>query len=802
MNAIARLLGINASDEIHEIDMKFAAWWSEGRAVLVVLVCLGLAALGTFFYYRMQQEQPLIKHKKRRILLAVFRSLLLATIGFILAEPIVSVSLTEHPRPLLLMLFDGSDSMNLTDELSAEQADALASMTPESIDPAASTRLELLNHTLKQGPLADTLAELHERFDVRYYTTDEGHSIKELDQHPDTHVLTEQLAADIQTTAIGSSLDELNRRHGTRHLAGVVVVSDFGQNAGNPALTSAEQLDVPIIATGVGPQEVIDVSLALQAPLVLKQDENTAVSATLNQQGATGSSVSIQLFQRRLGTATDAVTSTEKLPVGEPVTAVLEDGPINVDLPYLPDQSGRFELIAEVSSLAGEVNSRNNEAGREVIIRDESLNLFFVEHEPTWEWRFVKEVFHRDPLIGYEGFRTFLRSADFKVRQSNDLFVDRLVRPRKEFFSNDVVLISDVPSEMLTTPFQDQLVEYVERFGGGLVVIAGPRFSIGALQGTQLADMLPVVVDRSMRPKPSKFQMSFTPQAENNPFVNLGDNPAQNDLAWNNMGDIPWYQPVLRAHPLATVLATHPTDKTVDNTDLQPIIATRRYGKGEVIYIGFNETWRLRRKYGERFYRQFWGQMIYRLGLGRALGQQKRFSPATDLTTYQTGERVTVTVEAYNQNYENLDVDNLQARLLRQTAAGSQSVDDIQIPLARDNVVFETSIPPLEPGLYRLLVMDPETNEEFELGFEVTTASRERLDVVRNTSLQKQLGDITGGQACELYELPEVLDQLETRDITQYTERQLPLWNTWFILLLVLIVMHTEWLARKLTNLR
>ncbi|MBK94586.1 MAG: hypothetical protein CMJ79_02585 [Planctomycetaceae bacterium] len=802
MNAIARLLGIKATDEINEIDIKFAAWWSEGRPVLVLLVCLGLAALGVYFYSRYQNEQPLQKKKRRRLLLTIFRSGLLAILGFILAEPIVSVSLTEHPRPLLLMLFDGSDSMNLVDELSPEQADALDAMTPESINPLEQTRLELLNHTLKNGDLAKAVGGLHEKFDLRFYTTSEGHSIRELDRQEDSKQIDGDLVADIQTTAIGSSLDELNRRHGTRHLAGVVVVSDFGQNAGNPALTSAEQLDVPVFAAGVGPQEVVDVAITLQAPLVLKQDENTSLAATLRQQGATGAGVSIQLFQRRLGTATDAVLEADKLPIGPPVAAVLEDGPIDVDLPYLPEQSGRFEIIAEVSGLPGEVSSRNNEAIREVIIRDESLNLFFVEHEPTWEWRFVKEVFHRDPLIGHEGFRTFLRSADFKVRQSNDLFVDRLVRPRDEFFANDVVLISDVPSEMLTTPFQDQLVEYVERFGGGLVVIAGPRFSVGALQGTQLADMLPVVVDRSLRPKPSKFQLSFTPQAETNPFVNLGDNPGQNDLAWNNMGSLPWYQPVLRAHPLATVLATHPTDKTVDNTDLQPIIATRRFGKGEVVYIGFNETWRLRRKYGERFYRQFWGQMIYRLGLGRALGQQKRFSPTTDLTTYQTGERVTVTVEAYNQNYENLEVENLKARLLQQTSAGSQHVDDILIPLARDNVVFETSIPPLDSGQYRLLVMDPETNEEFELGFEVTTASRERLDVVRNTSLQQQIGDVTGGQACELYELPEVLNQLEAQDLKQYTERQLPLWNTWFILLLVLLVMHTEWLARKLSNLR
>ena len=164
MNALSRLLGIGSTDEIHEIDIKFAAWWSEGRVVLVVLVCLGLAALGAFFYYRYQNEQPLEKRKRRRATLAIFRGLLLAVIGFILAEPIVSVSLTEHPRPILLMLFDGSDSMNLVDELSIEQADALDQMTPDNIDPTSKTRLELLNAALEKGSLSTAIDSIHEKF--------------------------------------------------------------------------------------------------------------------------------------------------------------------------------------------------------------------------------------------------------------------------------------------------------------------------------------------------------------------------------------------------------------------------------------------------------------------------------------------------------------------------------------------------------------------------------------------------------------------------------------------------------------
>jgi hypothetical protein len=803
MNTIARFLGIQEGDTLHDVSLQFVSFWAEGRPVLVILLCLTLALVGLFFYGRFQRDRSLDKRPRRKIFLACSRGFVLALIGFILAEPVISISLTEHPRPLLLFLLDSSDSMNLDDEHTSEEVDQISRMLGGQPKVAEATRLELLQMAFGKGKLVDSLSAMHEQFDLRFYSTEQGHAIREISsEQEDVVKLLDPLTADLQTTAIGSSLDELHRRHGTRHLAGVVIASDFSQNAGSPAISAAEQLGVPLYTTGIGPREVIDVAIQLQTPLVLKQDERTSVTAIIRQQGVVGDTVEVQLYQRLLGTGVDQLEVSSEVAVGSPVSVVLAESQATIDLPYLPTESGRFELIAAVAMLPGEASERNNRAAREVIIRDESLNLYFVEYEPTWEWRFVKEVFQRDPLIGEEGFRTFLRSADFKVRQSNDLFVDQLVRPRDEFFSNDVVLISDVPGEMLTQAFQDQLSEYVERFGGGLVVIAGPRFGISSLQGTRLADMLPVVVDRSLQPKASQFELVLTPEAAGNPFVNLGDSAEENSLAWSNMGELPWYQPVLRPHPLATVLATHPTDKTVDREQLQPLIATRRYGKGEVVYIGFNETWRLRKKYGERFYRQFWGQMIYRLGLGRALGQQKRFSPSTDLTTYQTGERVNVTVEAYTKDFKELSVDSLKGRLLRQVGVGSQQIDEISIPIARDNVVFETSIAALEAGSYRLMVLDPETDTEFEIGFEVTTVSRERLDVVRNTPLQQQLADVTGGQACELFELPELLDGLKAKPLEQYSHRQLPLWNTWLMLILVLGMMHTEWLVRKLTNLR
>mgnify|MGYP000978311578 CR=1 FL=1 len=84
-----------------------------------------------------------------------------------------------------------------------------------------------------------------------------------------------------------------------------------------------------------------------------------------------------------------------------------------------------------------------------------------------------------------------------------------------------------------------------------------------------------------------------------------------------------------------------------------------------MVYIAFNEMWRLRRMYGEEYYRQFWGQMIYRLGLSHALGSHKRFVVRTDKQKYRAGEQALITVEAFDKDFQPLDEKELpDGRLL------------------------------------------------------------------------------------------------------------------------------------------
>ncbi len=419
---------------------------------------------------------------------------------------------------------------------------------------------------------------------------------------------------------------------------------------------------------------------------------------------------------------------------------------------------------------------------------------------------------HQGKVIGREGFRTYLETADFTVRQSNELFVETLERSREEFFSYDVIFLSDVPARILTTPFQKMLKEYVSKFGGGLVVLAGPRHGPTALIDAKIAEMLPVVTDRGLRRRDGQFDLRLTPQAGQYDFMTLEEDDYKNTEAWGLLKRLQWYQPSLRPHPLATVLADHPRQYCEDDKTPQPLIAIRRYGKGEVVYFAFNETWRLRKFYGEKYYSRLWGQLIYRMGLSRALGSQKRFRVQTNRPRYRPGQKVDITVEAYDSNYKPLDPEktkSLSARLVIEPAGNESKPSEkrLNIPrsrgaLSRNEVIFETSVAVAIPGLYTLWVTDPIKGKETRTTFKVAPTVVERRSALRNVTLQRQIAQDTKGKPYELHEIGTMAEDIPDHPVEEIAERRFPLWNTWLVLGLGLALMLGEWLTRKLLNLQ
>jgi hypothetical protein len=223
-----------------------------------------------------------------------------------------------------------------------------------------------------------------------------------------------------------------------------------------------------------------------------------------------------------------------------------------------------------------------------------------------------------------------------------------------------------------------------------------------------------------------------------------------------------------------------------------------------VVYLGFNETWRLRRKYGEKYYRQFWSQLIYRLGMSHALGAEKRFVVRVDQQQYRAEDKVTLSVEAYDENYEPLGDEALPDRGLvaEMTVPGKagEQTTTFTVPMLRKGV-FEARIPVFAVGVYSLKVKDPVTGKQDEQRFEVTPLSAERRRGVRDDKLQDELAQQTGGRAYDLTTVSRLPDDLKLQPVIERLTRNYRLWTTplWFGV--VVVLMLGEWLSRKVIRL-
>ena len=821
---IGRLLGHDDVSKIESARLSFGSAWAHASPALVLFGCLGLVALTVLFYLRGQA----CGHRPTRFFLATLRAIALSLLLLILADPTLELSLVSLPKPVLWLLLDGSDSMSIPDELPESDRNKLAQavdLTGYRTSQAANkhsheksagsshaessqrpTRADYARSLLLKTD-RNLLDRLSTNFRLRFFSFGETEGVRLLNSSDSKDHLS--LVEDWQTTgnvtALGDAFEDLSRQHATDNLAAVLVISDFDQNSGTVPLSAAKKLGVPVFTVGVGSLTAVDLSVDLLAPPTMKKAESSSISVTVRQRELENASVYVRLYANP-PVSGDANASARTL-IGEKAITIV-GGSSQIEFPYTPDATGRFVFTAEVDPVEGEVVTQNNRAEREVNIIDDFLRLMFVEYEPTWEWRFVKEVFYRDKLVGARGFRTFLRSADPVVRETNDLFLPTLTLPRSQFFENDIIFLGDMPASALSTRFCEMTKEFVSQFGGGLVVIAGPRFGPGQLAETALADMLPVVVDPDSKRRDDKeFRLTLTPTASQFDFMRLGQTDAENLKGWNNLSKLPWYQPVRRVESRGTqVLAEHPADKCIDGKTPQPLIAVRQYGRGEVVYVAFDEMWRLRKLNGEGYYRQFWGQLIYRLGLSHVLGSHKRFVVRTDKTQYRSDDQVQVTVEAYDKEFHPLDEKEIPDRRLTaeivrpdRDAEGNRA-QIFGIPQLKQGI-FETRVPVFSGGEYRLRVSDPVANEVVEVNFNVANVSIERRNPIRNVSLQKNIAAETGAKSYDLLDVDKFPDDFQPVRQKETSLEIIPLWSTWLTFGLMMSLLIVEWFVRKRVNL-
>jgi hypothetical protein len=745
-------LPVPESAQLTDVSITFHGL-SPGWAFLIALVIVG-ATVAVYL-----RTTPALS-RRRKVTLAVLRSVLLLMILLMLMRPVLLLTLEGTIRRSLLLLIDTSASMQIKD-LRQEPADlARAEIAFGLTDPKLGlsqpapanagsvnqrSRADVLKAMLTNDRL-QLLAKLSQTYNLEPYAF--GQNLQPIStgnaQAPPPGAHPEQgpsflnsLAFDKPYTAIGDAVRGLLDLKRGQPVAGIFLITDGGNNYGmQPAEAAAlaQQDQIPIYIYGVGITSPHDIIVSqVSAPDVAFVKEDAPVSVLVRSQGMSGRTAKLVL---KLG---DEVMDSKDITFGP-------DGEQSVPMKFLPTQKGDFELQASIDPLPDEAVKDNNTASRRVRVIDAKIQVLYVEQKPRWEFRYLQGMLLRDPRFDP---KFFLVEADPELgRSAGSPYISELPQNRESWMKYDVIIIGDVDPRLFDGEQMQSIGDLVSTFGGGVVFLAGKKFMPNSYRGTKLQNLLPVELEeQSPPPEQNKpIPLELTLAGQNSPIMKLADQPDENVAIWKGLPGVYWDARVVEAKPAATVLLDDPSPEKSTRGALMPVIAIQSYGTGQALYVGTDETWRWRRNVGEKYYTRLWGQIFLRLGLPRVLGASKLTQLVTERKSYVSGERVVISGRIYRPGF--LPVTD-------PTVAGTLSIKPDQ-PGAAADLKQEVSLQatPGKPGFYEgeIVVTTPgvysfatRNDPAAGLDFRVSEPHLEFADTALNLPLLQKMADISGG---------------------------------------------------------
>ncbi len=706
---------------------------------------------------------------------------------------------------------------------------------------ARRTRYELARDVLLHRPSeegetrASFLADLQEDYQVKLYTfsseaTETGAS--GLTERPPatqpTTAPTTQPAKRARTD-LGAALEKVRRDFPARQLAGVIVLTDGRHNGAEGVERLARQFGTqrvpicPVVLGGSRPPRDAAI-VALQAPETVFEKTNMYVTAELKLDGLAGQSVRVTLF--------DGEKNVDFRTVRVPA----ETFRTRVQLADEPKSVGLHSYRVELEKFDDEVFRANNTYPLTVSVTDEPTRVLLVEGRPRWEFRYLKNLFtgrdrsvalqyvlfEPDRIEGAEPRKRIPASASGanKSDEATDLPADEA-----EWMKFDVVILGDVAPAHLTGAHLESVRKFVTDRGGALVLVAGPRYMPHAFGGTAMDELAPATFAAApAAPADAReaFRILLTSAGRESVIMRQKVDAEENLALWRSVPDVYWRHPTVEAKPAATVLACAmggeaPAFMKADpDAAAEEIAALRRaYERrnalimhhtvswGRVLMLGFDRTWRLRYRVGDTHHHKFWGQVLRWATSEKLPAGTPLVRIGTDRPRYRPDERVRVRAKIVREDLSPLISDEVAVKVLD----GDKVILRKTLQYVRDSAgMYEGDLGVLPSATYqaeldapvarRLLARD--NTEKVATEFSVDPAtSIEQIELTPDRGLLGRLAGLTGGQVSDPPEARRLLGALGEAELVLSQRRQVEIWNSWPLLVVMVLLVTAEWLVRK-----
>jgi uncharacterized membrane protein len=743
-----------------EGELVFGVAGPMAIVLVVTAIALGAAVLT---YKRVGAHST----PRDRIVLAALRVAALVLVVACLFRPMLLLSAPVPQRNFVGILLDDSRSMQIA-------------------DGGRLARSDVIRSAIGAGD-SSLITALREKFQVRLFRF--GSALQRIED-------ITSLGFNATETKVGDAIASARQELDAVPLSGLVVLSDGADNASQAVadeLLSLRARSVPVFTVGIGAEQF--------------QRDAEIERVELPRQVLEGTSFVANVVIRQRGFARDrvplVVEDNGKVIAREEIELPPDGASAPVRVAITVRNAGARTLRFNIPLQNNEQVTQNNERFALLDVRYRREKILYVEGEPRYEVRFIRAAVEADSNLQLVLLQ---RTAESKFLRLNVDGPTELAggfpATRAELFKYRAIVMGSIEASAFSPDQLRMLADFVSVRGGGMLFLGGrSAFSEGGYAGTPLADILPMFVEGDAVPDSltpfHKLTVRVTPAGATHPVTQHATPPRRGVKADSSaIIKIPVtsVNKIGRLKPGAITLL-----EGSEGRHRQPVLLYQRFGRGLSVAMPIQDSylWYMDADVpvDDPAHRTLWRQLLR--WITSDTPDQLKVGTSVDRT--RPGGTVSIRAELADSNF----VRRNDARMVARVFSPSGAVRELPLEWVVDrDGEYQAQYSSEEPGVHtvRVSTLGGRPGDrvlEDSTFVAVADLAAEFYGAEMRRPLLQRIADETGGKfytPSTMKTLPDDI-ALSKRGVT--VMNQMDLWDMPAVLLLLVVLLASEWAYRR-----
>lgn len=759
----------------------------------VIFLFLALTSVLWFWSYR--EKLPLLK-TKLKVLLFLLRISAVLLILFCLFKPVVIEKKESKGLHHVAVLLDDSMSMSIND---------IEGKTP---------RVEWVRDFLSKKEffkqfegkcVLDVFSfakEVTRLGEVDLVFNKESEEEQHLDKKSEAEKMfanmfkkLKSLGAAAEETDIAFAAARMKEQLKEAKISAVVIFSDGNDNSYTDTVSMLARLGIPFYTIGLGEvivekEEIVDVDVVeVRANRYAIKNRVSIITSKISVQGLADEAVYVFLKKD------DEVLRTEMIK--------LEEGKdlYDVEMEYIPKETGENRFRIETSPVEGEENKDNNSKKFFMKVLESENRVLYIEGALRWEYKFLKRILEANDKIELS---TVLLTGIKKIKSSGSK-VNKFPASKEELYKYDALILGSVGKSYFTDKQLKNIYDFVSERGGALITLGGDKsYGLGGYNDSEIEKLIPLHIGgKGDGQYLENFKIKITEEGKKHPVFWLGKDMSKNLRTWADMPELEGVNKVKGVKPGAVIIARYREGKGDD----YPAIVAQRFGKGKVLALLIDTTWKWDFKpwaqdSKETVYMRFWNQVVRWAITKEESASLKDLKPLlvqADKDFAEVNEMISFRARILSENLLLDDTASVMGEI--KTPAGKTILLKFDRS-SEEKGIYLSSFVPQEEGEFSMEVFtkDDALKEKADrIVFTAVEIGKELKETELNERFLKRIAAITGGKYFHYksLEVNSLADFVEWEELKTTEIKEKELWSNIFVFLIFIALIVTEWIIRR-----